>query len=86
MNTQFLLMARYEGAAMIPADTVREDFFPNLSPRIFLRKIADGEIKLPLVQMEASQKSAKGVDIRDLADYYDERRDQARREFEKLHD
>ncbi len=86
MNTQFLLMARYEGAAMIPADTVRKDFFPNLTHRIFLRKIADGDIKLPLVQMEASQKSAKGVDIRDLASYYDERRDQARRELEKLHD
>jgi cytochrome c553 len=70
---------------MIPADTVREDFFPNLTHRIFLRKIADGDIKLPLVQMEASQKSARGVDIRDLAAYYDERRDKARREFEKLH-
>lgn len=85
MNTQFLLMARYEGATMIPADTVREDFFPHLTRPKFLRKIADGDIKLPLVQMEASQKSAKGVDIRDLAAYYDERRDQARREFEKLH-
>lgn len=85
MNTQFLLMAQYEGATMIPADRVREDFFPHLTRPKFLRKIADGDIKLPLVQMEASQKSAKGVDIRDLATYYDERRDNARRDFEKLH-
>lgn len=85
MNTQFLLMARYEGATMIPAERVREDFFPHLTRPKFLRKVADGDIKLPLLQMEASQKSAKGVDIRDLAAYYDERRDNARREFEKQH-
>jgi hypothetical protein len=78
-------MARYQGAPIIPADTVREDFFPNLTRPKFLRKIADGDIKLPLIQMEASQKSAKGVDIRDLAAFYDERRALALRDVEKLH-
>ena len=70
---------------MIPAERVREDFFPHLTRPKFLRKVADGDIKLPLLQMEASQKAAKGVDIRDLAAYYDDRRDNARREFEKQH-
>ena len=85
MNTHFLLMAQYEGATMIPAERVREDFFPHLTRPKFLRKVADGDIKLPLLQMEASQKAAKGVDIRDLAAYYDDRRDNVRREFEKQH-
>ncbi|MDO6480952.1 pyocin activator PrtN family protein [Shimia thalassica] len=85
MQTQLMLMAQYDGATMVPADKVREDFFPHLTRPKFLRKIADGDIKLPLVQMEASQKAAKGVDIRDLAAYYDERRDTARRDLEKLH-
>lgn len=85
MNIQFMLMAQYDGATMIPADKVREDFFPHLARPKFLRKIADREIKSPLVPMEDSQKAAKVVDVRDLAAYYDERRDTARREFEKLH-
>ena len=86
MNTAFLLMAKYNGLPIIPADTVRADFFPHLTPIKFLRKVSDGHIALPMVKIEASQKSAKGVHLQDLADYLDARRAEAQREFRRLHD
>lgn len=84
MNTAFLLMALYGGKPIIPADEVCRDFFPHLKPDQFLRKIGAGEIKLPLVRAETSQKSAKGVHLQDLADYLDKRRDAARKELEQM--
>lgn len=55
-NTAFLLMAQYDGRAVIPAETVCRDFFSHLTLDKFLRKRAAGEIDLPLVRIEASQK------------------------------
>ncbi|MFC5068893.1 pyocin activator PrtN family protein [Flaviflagellibacter deserti] len=43
-----------------------------------------GEIKIPVVRIENSQKSAKGVHLRDLADYIDERRQLAIKELSQL--
>ncbi|GHC09470.1 hypothetical protein GCM10007291_02020 [Gemmobacter nanjingensis] len=85
MDTTLMLMARYEGRPILPVEVICKDFFPHLTREKFLRKVADGAIKLPLVQIEGSQKSAKGVDLRDLAAYYDERREAARKEFHQLH-
>jgi len=84
MNTAFLLMAQYDGRAIIPADIVCRDYFPHLKLDQFIRKVGAGEIKLPLVRMEASQKAAKGVHLQDLADYLDQRRTAARRELEQM--
>jgi hypothetical protein len=84
MNTAFLLMAQYDGLAVIPADRVCADFFPHLKPDQFIRKVGAGEIKLPLVRSETSQKSAKGVHLQDLADYLDGRRAAARKELEQM--
>lgn len=78
-------MARYEGLPVVPVEAVCKDFFPHLTRDKFLRKVSDGNIALPLVQIEKSQKSAKGVDLRDLASYLDARRAEGKREFEQLH-
>lgn len=78
-------MGRYEGLPIVPVEVVCKDFFPHLTREKFLRKVADGSIKLPLIQIEGSQKSAKGVDLRDLATYIDDRREAAQREFRQLH-
>ena len=86
MNTAFLLMAKYDGLPIIPAQKVCEDFFPHLTLVKFLRKVSDGQIPLPLVKVEESQKSAKGVHLQDLANYLDTRRDKAQREFKQMHD
>lgn len=79
-----MLMGQYESKPVIPVEVVARDHF-GLEKRVFLRKIDDGSIALPVMRMEQSQKSEKGVHVRDLAEYIDNRRADARREFEKLH-
>lgn len=85
MNTAFLLMAQYNGLAVIPVASVVRDYFPHLTPELFRRKIAIGEINLPLVRIEPkSQKAATGVHITDLAKYIDDRRQAAVKEQNQL--
>src|SRR6476661_5280596 len=73
MNTAFLLMAQYGGKAIIPIEDVCRDYFSHLNPTKLVQKISAGEIAIPLVRMEASQKCAKGVHLLDLAKYLDAR-------------
>jgi hypothetical protein len=77
-------MARYEGAAIIPIEWVCRDFFRHLTPEKFLRKALAGEIAIPIVRMESSQKTAKGVHINDLAAYLDKQAEAARKECRQL--
>lgn len=85
MNTAFLLMAQYNGKAIIPAGDVVRDYFPHLTLDKFVRKVSMGEIRLPLVRIEPnSQKAAKGVHLTDLASYLDERRAAAVKEARQL--
>ena len=84
MNTAFLLMAQYGGKPVIPVEDVCRDFFTHLTAEKLVRKISAGEIAIPLVRMEASQKCAKGVHIADLAAYLDERREAALKECRQL--
>lgn len=85
MNTAFLLMAQYNAQAVIPVGTVVRDYFPHLSVDKFLRKVAIGDIKIPLLRIEpTSQKGAKGVHLNDLATYLDDRRAAAVKEVEQL--
>lgn len=85
MNTTFLLMARYSGLAIVPAQKVVEDFFPHLSVEKFIRKTSTGEIQLPLVRIDPqSQKCAKGIHLNDLARYLDERHQAAQKEARQL--
>lgn len=86
MKTELMLMTRYDATPMIPVDLVVRDFFSHLSRANFLRKVADGAIKLPVVSLEAgSQKSAKAVALIDLASYLDERHAEAKRDFDHFH-
>lgn len=84
LNTAFLLMAQYQGMAVIPIDIVRQDYFSHLTTDHLIRKISAGEIELPMVRMEASQKAAKGVALSDLATYLDTRIEAARKEARQL--
>ena len=85
MNTAFLLMAQYNAMAVIPIDQVVKDYFPHLNVENFVRKVSLGDIKIPMVRIEAgSQKSAKGVHIGDLAQYIDDRRAAAAKEIKQL--
>jgi hypothetical protein len=84
MNTTFFLMAQYNGAAVIPIELVCRDYFRHLTVEKLLRKVLAGEIVLPIVRMEGSQKSAKGIHITDLAAYIDKQTEAARKECEHL--
>lgn len=85
MNTAFLLMAQYDAMAVIPIEKVVRDYFGHLTTDKFLRKIAIGEIKLPIVRIESgSQKAARGVHLTDLAEYLDARRAAALKEAKQL--
>ena len=84
MKTSFLLMAQYDGLAVIPVEWVCRDYFRHLTVDKFLRKVLVGEISLPIVRIELSQKAAKGIHINDLAAYLDKQADAARKECEQL--
>jgi hypothetical protein len=84
MNTLFLLMAQYEGQAVIPLDQVCADYM-HLTVEKFKRKRLDGEIDIPVVRLGAdSQKAALGIYLKDLADYIDRQRDKATKEQNQL--
>lgn len=80
MNTAFLLMAQYNSAAIIPLQLVCADYFTEK----FQQKVLAGAIDLPIVRMERSQKSARGIHLQDLASYLDDRRAEALSELRKL--
>lgn len=84
MNTLFLLMAEFGARAVIPIDEVRRSYFPHLELDKMMRKISNGDIKLPVVRIEKSVKSARGVYVQDLADYIDAQRAAAVKERDQL--
>ena len=84
MNTLFLLMAQYNGQAIIPLSRVCDDYFTHLTMDMFQRKVMSGQIRIPITRLEASQKSAKGIHITDLAEYLDGQRAAAVKECEQL--
>jgi hypothetical protein len=84
MNTLFLLMAQYEGQAVIPLSRVCADYM-NLTVEKFKQKQLRGEIDIPITRMGAeSQKASLGLHIQDLADYIDRQRAKAVREQNKM--
>lgn len=84
MKTEFWLAAQYDGRVVIPVGTVCADYFTHLSVDSFLRKVSAGEIKLPIIRMDGSQKAARGVHVEDLAHYLDDLRKAAKKECEQL--
>lgn len=86
MKTLFLLMAQYDGQAVIPIELVCRDFL-GLSVDKFKRKRLMGEIDLPVMRLGAnSQKANLGVHLEDLAAYLDRQREAAIREQDQLMD
>lgn len=84
MNTLFLLMARHDARAIIPLETLQRDYFPHLSLVKLASKLQGGEIPMPMVRTEPSQKAMRGVHISDLAAYLDRCREFAQAEMRKM--
>ena len=82
--TLLMLQVQYNGRAAIPLETVVHDYFSHLTVRKFLQKALRGQIRLPILRIEASQKSQKHVHLVDLARYLDERRAAAIKECGQL--
>jgi Pyocin activator protein PrtN len=82
--TLFLLMAQYNGQTVVPLDRVCRDFFGHLTVEKLLRKALRGDIALPIVRIETSQKAQRGVHLVDLAAYIDKRRAAALKECRQL--
>lgn len=83
MNTVFMLLAKYE-TPVIPLKTVCADFFHHMSAAALERKSLIGEIALPIIRIENSQKAARGVHVSDLAQWIDQRRAEAVAEIRKV--
>jgi hypothetical protein len=78
-------MARHDAQVVIPLNTVVADYFPHLTADSFIRRMGHGDIRIPVIRIDASsQKSAKGVRILDLANYIDTRREAAAKEVCQL--
>jgi len=77
-------MAQFGARAIIPIDEVCKTYFSHLDTNKLLRKIALGEIALPLVRIEGSQKSVRGIHLQDLAEYIDRQRAAAIKERDQL--
>jgi hypothetical protein len=84
MKTAFILMAQYDGLAIVPLDVVCRDYFRHLTVEKLVQKCVMGDVSLPIVRMEGSKRAAKGVHINDLAAYLDKQTDLARKECEQL--
>ena len=82
--TLFLLMAQYNGMTVVPLGQVCRDFFSHLTVEKLLRKALRGDIPLPIVRIETSQKAQRGVHLVDLAAYIDKRRAAAIKECRQL--
>jgi hypothetical protein len=82
--TLFLLMAQYSGKTVVPLDQVCRDFFGHLTVDKLLRKALRGDLPLPIIRIETSQKAQRGVHLVDLAAYIDKRRAAALKERDQL--
>ncbi|KVX76267.1 pyocin activator PrtN family protein [Burkholderia ubonensis] len=83
-ETLFFLMAQFGPRAVIPLDEVRKEYFNHLDPQVFIRKLVHGEIPLPVLRIEGSKKTAKGIYMIDLALYIDSRREEVEKERQRL--
>jgi hypothetical protein len=77
-------MAQYDGQVFIPLERICSDYSTHLTPEKLKRKVSVSAIELPIVALEQSQKSARGVRVDDLADYLDARHRSAKAEHDRL--
>ena len=59
LNITFLLMAQYNGKAIVPLADVCRDYFSHLAPEKLFRKVMAGENPPPPLHYEKKQKKEK---------------------------
>lgn len=81
MNTAFALLARYESPA-VKLDDICEEFF-GLDKEKAYAKANLNELPVPTFRARDSQKAPRMVHVDDLARLLDQRRVEARQEWER---
>jgi hypothetical protein len=82
MNTLFLLMYEFN-SVHIPLETVAEKYL-RLNRKDAMHRANAGQLPFPTFRATTSQKSTIMVDVRDLADWLDRCRDQAKADWNQL--
>ena len=82
MKTSFLLLAQYE-KPLIPLKEISEEYF-GCAPVTAQKKASSGNLPLPIVRLGESQKSPLFVHINDLAEFIDQRVEEAREEWRSV--
>ncbi|EAR5802884.1 pyocin activator PrtN family protein [Salmonella enterica] len=79
MNTVFLLMAEF-GTATIPLSQIAERYL-GMKPSTADKKAGAGDLPIPTFRIGDSQKAPRMVHVRDLAEFIDTRRKEAKEEL-----
>ncbi|MDO5756193.1 MAG: pyocin activator PrtN family protein [Rhodobacterales bacterium] len=77
--TLMTILAFNEGDPLVDLEKIAIHYF-NTAVERFMRKVRNGEISLPITEMEpGNRRSRKGVLVTDLANYLHERAEEARK-------
>ncbi|WP_367599280.1 pyocin activator PrtN family protein [Pseudomonas fulva] len=85
-RSSWLGQREYSGTPVISLEQVLADYITHLMRLISQRKVLPREIRLPIIRLELSQKSARGLHIADLALQMEQQRGVARRECAQLNE
>lgn len=81
-NTVFLLMAEFN-TSTIPLNDIAEKYL-GLKPLTAAKKADAGQLDIPSFRLRDSNKSPRLVHVHDLAEYIDKRREEAKKELERI--
>ncbi|WP_410706213.1 pyocin activator PrtN family protein [Citrobacter freundii] len=82
MNTLFLLMAEFN-TPNIELSAVCQKYF-GMSPNTAEAKANACQLPIPTYRVGTSQKAKRCINIQDLAEYIDQRREEGRIEWERV--
>jgi hypothetical protein len=77
-------MARHDARPVLSLEEVCKKYFAPLTLAVMIKKLAKGDIALPVMTSEKSQKSARMVHLADLATFIDGQREKALKEMHQL--
>ncbi|WP_408331912.1 pyocin activator PrtN family protein [Paraburkholderia agricolaris] len=84
MQTLLILMAQFGPRVAIPAEEVRRAYFPHLDWGLFLSRIQQGTIRLPIVRADKSRGTSRFISMADLALYLDTQMETGRNDYQQM--
>jgi hypothetical protein len=77
-------MARHDARPVLSLEEVCKEYFAPLTLAVMIKKLAKGDIALPVMRSEDSQKASRTVHLNDLAVFIDGQREKALKEMRQL--